>query len=102
VTVDDCISEFSDEASIVITGLTKENRISFYPNPANAYLIISDLSTPDSQVMVTDMIGRSLNMSLEKLEGNNFRLSVSQLEKGIYLLRIAEDQKLHQIKFVKN
>ena len=102
VTEDDCVSEFSDEVSIVITGLSEEKQVSFYPNPASDFLILSGIQSETTAGQVTDMIGRSTTLTTEKIGEGKLKIDVQSLSKGIYTLRITDDQTIHLVKFVKN
>lgn len=102
VTVDDCVSEFSGNISIVITALEDEDRISFYPNPASDYLIVSGIKTEMSMIMITDMSGRSISLPAERMDDNQRKIDIQSLSKGMYLLRLIEEQNVRQLKFVKN
>lgn len=62
-------------------------QFNLFPNPANEYVVISGLEVNDNyQVELVNMVGQSV---LKKnLSGNNARISVAGLEKGIYIMRI--------------
>jgi predicted extracellular nuclease len=100
--VDDCVSDFSAEVYIVITGLSEKEWISLYPNPAEDYLIVTGIVTDLHQGTIVDMSGRTISLSAERIDNDKLKLDIQPLNKGIYLLRITDGEASHLVKFVKN
>jgi hypothetical protein len=63
-------------------------------------LHIGGISTPVVGVMATDATGKAIEMNFHQ-QSDVVRVPVSNLAVGNYILRIAENKKLHQVKFVK-
>ena len=99
---DDCISAFSSDTPIIITGdvATPAGRVSIYPNPADQYLIIRGLTGEITGSHILDMTGRMSPAVLEKHEEGH-RTNVDNLTPGIYLLRIQQADGVSQVKFIK-
>ncbi len=74
------------------------NNVSIYPNPVTKKLTIStSLELENSIVAIFDIQGKKVYNS--PFETNN--LDVSNLEAGVYFLRIIQDEKQINLKFIK-
>jgi len=102
VTIDNCLSDFSNDTPVVITGdLTKGNAsISLYPNPTAGILFIAGLEPETNECSIVDLLGRPRMMNLEK-SGDLHRLTTESLVDGVYMLRVNQSNSVHQLKFVK-
>jgi hypothetical protein len=70
--------------------------ILIYPNPTNDKLFIQGLSS-SSRVSIYNVLGKLvLSQTISK------EIDVKQLSKGIYILKIADEQKEIVRKFIKN
>lgn len=101
-TVDDCVSDFSIDTPVVITGDINlgASVVRVYPNPTSENLFIIGLEADAKECIVLDILGRSTPMSLEKV-GEGHLLPTGNLSEGFYFLRISENNHLQQIKFIK-
>ena len=101
-TVDDCVSDFSIDTPVVITGDINlgASGISVYPNPASENLFIIGLEADAKECVVLDIVGRSTLMSLEKVSEGHLLLT-GNLSEGFYFLRISQGNHVQQIKFIK-
>lgn len=102
VTVDDCLSEFSADTPLLVTGdLTGHvNSVTTYPNPAENHIQLSGIRGELSGVQLVDLAGRRNTIEFEK-RGDVYHANVQHLTPGIYLLKINEGGILHRIKVVK-
>jgi endonuclease/exonuclease/phosphatase family metal-dependent hydrolase len=102
VTIDNCLSDFSNDVPVVITGdLTKGNAsISLYPNPTAGSLFISGLEPETNECSIVDLLGRPIMMNLEK-SGDQHRLTTESLADGVYMLRVKQSNSVLQLRFVK-
>jgi len=101
VKADDCVSAFSSDIPIIVTGdLIKNRQVVAYPNPATDYIEVSGIAHEIHTSQVINMMGQSSNISLLK-NGDVYQGSVENLSTGVYLLRIQDSMSIHQIKFVK-
>lgn len=72
-------------------------KIQVYPNPASKYLYIqSPQPLSDNQIGLYDMHGRKMSTKLE-----SDKLNMTQLAKGIYILRITSSQGIDIIRVIK-
>ncbi|MCX8490530.1 MAG: choice-of-anchor J domain-containing protein, partial [Cyclobacteriaceae bacterium] len=103
VTIDNCVSDFSTDTRVIITGdlPTGNASIGIYPNPTAGNLYIIGLKAETKWCVVIDLLGRSVQMSLEKV-GDQHRLTTEGLVEGVYTLRVADkDSSVQQLRFIK-
>lgn len=72
---------------------------SLYPNPCHTHLNITNAITPNTTAFIIDINGRIL-MS-KALSDSNMTIDVSELPKGIFLLKLQNTVKVIIEKFVK-
>jgi uncharacterized repeat protein (TIGR03803 family) len=106
VQVDDCISAFSDDQSLIITGTEpgSMDNIGIYPNPAAEELTI-DLSgfeknTPVS-VSTVDLLGRSMNQLVGE-GGSTIKMDVRKFTAGRYLIMLQQGKRNVAKSFIKS
>ncbi len=102
VTVDDCVSEFSADAPIIVTGDLAgfSNSVNAYPNPAENYFELSGIEGELSNAQLFDPAGRGRFIEFEK-HGGIYRANVQHLAIGVYLLQIQQGGALLRVKVVK-
>jgi beta-glucanase (GH16 family) len=102
VTVDDCASEFSADAPLVVTGdlVGYVNAVNTYPNPAENYIELSGIKGELSDVQLVDLTGRTNTIEFER-RGDVYQANIQHLMAGIYLLKINDAGVFHRIKVVK-
>ena len=72
-----------------------KNDFNIYPNPVTNYLNISTLNS-DFKIQIYNLLGSRL------LEHNNIRqINVEALNKGVYLIRITNENTIHSEFFIK-
>jgi len=89
--------------NVVITSLADANAGigAIYPNPANELLNVQlQQSMQNGQLSVIDALGRVV-LAKSQLSGTLVQISLENLQPGIYLLRLQENGKVSQIRFVK-
>jgi hypothetical protein len=104
VNLDDCLSDFSNDVPVVITGDLSGGTVSAiqaYPNPASNLLLISGLAKETNQCLVVDVLGRAIEMPLENV-GERHQLNVEGLIEGMYVIRIKQNNSIEQLRLVKN
>lgn len=100
VVVDDCISEFSEPANVVIVGdLHEPITLRYYPNPVTDVLYVEGLSA-EVNLSVTDISGRSYETSPVRRD-DVYQLSVNHLSAGFYVLHASSVNGIRKIKFLK-
>lgn len=102
VTADDCVSEFSQDAPLVITGdLTKSiSSIGIYPNPAEDFIYIYGISTELTWLQLTDYTGKITRLNAEKVS-NAYKINISSLVPGVYVIHVTEKNRTQTKKFIK-
>ena len=101
IKVDDCVSEFSMDIPIIITGdLSQEVGITTYPNPVENYLEFRGLKGDIACSQLWDMTGRTNTLVLEKRNDVHVA-NVQHLVAGVYFLRIQDEVSIHQVKLIK-
>ena len=102
VTVDDCVSEFSSDVPLIVTGdlAGNVNVINVYPNPAQDYLELAGINGELSNVQLVDLAGRRNPIHFEK-RGEVYQANVQHLTLGIYLLQVQDGAVIHRIKVIK-
>lgn len=82
----------------VISGINNINTNSFnvYPNPAEDYLILDGVYT-DQMITIMDISGKLIMKT--KSNGNN--IDISDLNAGLYIISINQDNNIQHTKFIK-
>ncbi|MBI1767754.1 MAG: lamin tail domain-containing protein [Bacteroidetes bacterium] len=101
VRVDDCVSQFSDNETIIVTAVDSfhEKTALAYPNPAEDYLFISS-AQEITELQLLDLAGKSSSLPVEKC-GNDFRSNVKELPSGVYVLRVNQNGVVSTLRFIK-
>ncbi len=102
VTVDDCVSDFSGETALIVTGdlNTSSNPVDVYPNPVENFLEVRGLQGEVTGARLVDLTWRSSSLVFERI-GKIYHANVQHIAQGVYLLRIQEGDKNYQIKIIK-
>jgi hypothetical protein len=83
-----------------VEGLNLVSEITVYPNPFNDVINITSLSEANStQVEIYNHQGQKVYS--ENLSSNTAALDLSVLKKGMYLLRVTQDDQRIVLKLVK-
>lgn len=83
-----------------IFDVNNAEKLTIYPNPASNYVVLGDIE-PNANVAIYDVLGK-LRLS-QKATDKTLKIDVSNLTKGIYLVKIRkENDGLQLAKFVKN
>jgi PKD-like domain len=102
VTIASCISEFSTDFPIIVTGdlPTTQSGITVSPNPVEEVLEIRGIVGEVKSYALFDMAGRAANFVLEK-RTDTYAAPVRHLSQGMYVLRLHVGDQIQQVKFVK-
>jgi endonuclease/exonuclease/phosphatase family metal-dependent hydrolase len=102
VAIDNCVSNFSNDTPILVTGdlSTKKTFVSVYPNPTEDRLVITGLEEDTQECAVVDLFGRSHTLGLTKQDGAHVA-STQIFSPGVYLVRVQQSNGAQQIRFVK-
>lgn len=85
--------------------LERVNEVRLFPNPTVdfLYIKIANSNLKDVKFTVHNIIGNVIEVELEKLEDNSYRIKVEDLPTGYYLLAIRNDDQYFKetYKFLK-
>ncbi len=101
VQVDDCVSQFSDSETIIVTAIdSSQGKTALaYPNPAEDYLFISSVQEI-TELQLFDLAGKSSSLPVEKY-GNDYRSNVKELPSGFYVLQVNQNGVVSMLRFIK-
>jgi hypothetical protein len=103
VSADDCLSDFSADQVVVITGdLSKEFRsdVIVYPNPARTLLVVSLPDVLERKIVsVYHSDGREVDHA--ETQGREISFQVSGYSRGLYLIKVITDKSYQTARFVK-
>jgi len=102
VTIDGCVSEFSADMPLIVTGdlVSSSNTVSSYPNPVENYFELVGIKGELFNAQLVDLAGRRNSIDFEK-SGYVYKANIQHLTQGVYLLQVQEGSLLHRIKLVK-
>lgn len=68
--------------------------LNIFPNPSNKIIYLEGIDFSDSKtVVVTDMLGKEIKLSITQIQNNKAQLDISSLMEGIYFLQINDVRK---------
>ncbi len=104
-TADDCISEFSAEQVVVITGDISDGTmmegIAIFPNPASSHLIVLLPMTLGKKIISFYQSDGRQSDVVETFE-HQISLPVSDYPQGLYLVKVTTDKSFYTARFVKD
>ncbi len=100
-TVDDCVSELSEQFALTITGLGEELTVSLYPNPVRDEILLNlgGITQTETSVLMTDMLGRTIDS--RNVGDGIHSFDVHSLTSGIYIIRVQGKRGVVTKTFVK-
>lgn len=100
VTVDGCVSAISDEISLIVNSVGMEigGEVIVYPNPAENLVFIKGINGSVKTLEILDMAGRITPIDYQEIS-EGYRLDISSLPSGVYMVRIFQGNKqsVHRI-----
>lgn len=80
------------------------NLVTVYPSPSSNFINIrTSLNSPQIEFIISDIVGRVVKTGrLNENENINFRINVSELNSGIYVLSVRDHKNKVNTKFVIN
>lgn len=106
VTIDNCVSQISDDTNLTITGIENvyTEKTMVYPSPAQKRIKI-ELSAFDHSRPIDIIIYNTLSQLMDHTTTDNnqerVELDISKLPNGIYILKADQGKITRQVKFVK-
>ncbi|MCX7861491.1 MAG: C25 family cysteine peptidase [Bacteroidales bacterium] len=105
VTVTDIYNCTKTETVVVETSTFVNNdikdQVNIYPNPVNDYVIISYPQISNSKIEVIDANGKILFINVDPLSHTQVKLNVASLAKGVYTIKIYNENQAIIRKLVK-
>ena len=94
VTVDGCVSAISDEISLIVNSVGMEigGEVIVYPNPAENLVFIKGINGSVKTLEILDMAGRITPIDYQEIS-EGYRLDISSLPSGVYMVRIFQGNK---------
>lgn len=73
---------------------SRVNKVSMFPNPTTEYLSvrIDESNVNQPRLTIHNIIGNVMDVTVEEVGDNEFRIKVKDLAPGYYLLAIRDDQ----------
>jgi len=106
VTIDNCVSQISDDYNLTVTGAENahKGKTMIYPIPAQQHISL-ELNGFNNGRPIDILIYNTLSQLVERTtaEGNqgNIDLDISKYPRGIYILHAGQEKISQQVKFVK-
>ena len=99
---DDCVSEFSSNTEIIITGELQSaiNPLIIYPNPTGDFLYVRCPAAEITRLQILNILG-CLDSATWDRQGESYRVPVQHLSSGIYFLLIKVNDEIILMKFIK-
>jgi serine protease AprX len=87
--------------NIGISELSNNNLLKLFPNPAHNQISFS-VNQKLLSAVVTNVLGKTMNVTLNEKESNQFEVNLSGLANGIYFISVNTTEGLFTSKFVKD
>ena len=85
-----------------VTETASNSNIAIYPNPAQDFIIVDGVNDIDANISILDITGKVINLvSHSERSGESVTLNVSDLQNGVYLIKIETTKYSTIKKFVK-
>jgi hypothetical protein len=91
ITVGSCSDTSACQVITSISGISVNNQIQIYPNPANEFIFIDGVN-PMSKIEMYDAIGKLI--ITEKAISNSIKLNTNNLDEGVYFIRITSNESV--------
>jgi hypothetical protein len=98
VSIDGCVSEFSNE--FLVTETTQNQKIDIYPNPASEFALLKAINPAGSQIniRIIDALSRPVEVPVKSLSPELFEFDLKELTSGVYFIQIYSDYQKTTIK----
>jgi predicted nucleotidyltransferase len=93
---------YKNTTVLSIDELYINNQLSLYPNPVTDILtILSPNLNYEAQLEIVDMLGKTVWFKTITNTGQTEKINVEFLDKGIYILKVSNQNRIHSSKFIK-
>lgn len=101
VTIDGCVSDFSDEFYVIVTGVEETySNVTVYPNPAKDVVYIKANNAGSALLNIIDLQGKKLGTH-QLQAGGLVEQSLADYPKGMYLIQLVREKGTSYMKLVK-
>jgi hypothetical protein len=96
-----CIDDLSSMYDVGIANENSIQNLNVYPNPANDFINIQAFANTDIKMQIIDMKG-AIVLKENITQGNiNKRISLKQLNSGIYIIQLITENTIQQKRIIK-
>ena len=92
---------YTEDLSIGINNKNQNNSFSIFPNPSTDILNIQLISTNSFEIRVLDMIGKQMMTEIVRFGTEVYKLDISTLPKGVYVVQLKSENELFTKQFIK-
>lgn len=92
--------EFFGSLSSLSTNEVEKSKIAIYPVPANDIINIKTFGLNVGEITIYSLDGRSVMKQVERAVKSEFRLDVSSLSNGTYLINFSDENNLSESKII--
>jgi Secretion system C-terminal sorting domain len=96
----DSYFNYSNVISLNTGGGKTKGSMKTYPNPVNDVLMVEAVVYETAQLEIVDAVGRVVFK--KNVESGNYQISTENLVKGIYILRLTNNNDISIQKIIKN
>jgi hypothetical protein len=84
-------------------GNDDSNQLKVFPNPANELLNISLQNSAIQNCIITNALGQTVYNSANEINGNHkIQLNISNLNQGVYFVKVRASNGSYNAKFIKS
>lgn len=88
--------------SLNINQFEFENNVLLYPNPTNNYLNLKlESNIQNASLKIISITGQTI-FDKQNISGTDFNFDVSNLNSGLYIIQISDENKTYHSKFIKD
>lgn len=99
ITVPSGISQFSTESISTYNNKLEGKLFEIYPNPASDYIIVKSLTDETPNYMITDISGKPVSIGM--LSTGENKITLNNLPKGIYVIKLTIGKQVKTQKIIK-
>jgi hypothetical protein len=89
----------SNDPTTLQNNIASSNSVSIYPNPANDMFYVA--GSKWQSLKIIDITGKII-MIIPSFNSGNQAINISNLEKGIYLIQLSNNNKIYTKHLIKN
>jgi hypothetical protein len=94
------IFSFTVQNAVGINSVTS-GEITLYPNPADDFITLTLNNEHPEKVIITDVFGRMVKIQSFEGEYKQCKVSISDLQSGLYAITVYSDKQVYSLKFIR-